>query len=376
MEWKKYMKIIADQNIPFVDDAFSSLGEVTTVAGTEITPSVVADADILLVRSVTHVNEQLLAGSKIEFVGTATIGRDHIDEAYLAAAGIGFSSAPGCNANSVAEYVITAMFKICAREGIDITDTTLAIVGVGNIGTALYEKASALGMRILLNDPLRTSDEDLLFEPLEEVLPQADFVSVHVPLTYDGRWATHRMINHRFLSLMKEGGHFINASRGRTIEEHDLIKHASRLGEFILDVWPEEPIVSDRLMDRALVATPHIAGYSYDGKVSGTAMIYRAASHFFQKAEAWQLEEAFEDIAIEPIEYHGSIVDVLTQAYDIDGDDTRFRKLADLWGDDRVGYFSRLRREYPRRYEWKHHTVVGVDNSEVAALLHALGFRL
>ncbi len=371
------MKIVADQNIPFVEEAFRMLGTVTTVAGSDIDSELVKSADILLVRSVTQVNEALLDGSSVKFVATATIGRDHIDEDWLEANNIGFSSAPASNAISVAEWVITVLYLIAEEQDTLLEGKTLAIIGVGNIGTVLYEKAKAIGLNVVLNDPPKANDNKA-FISLENALKDADYVSVHVPLTYEGEHPTAGMINDSFLSLMKDGAVFINAARGRTMVEDALMKHVDRFDAIALDVWPEEPVVSDELVSKARIASPHIAGYSFDGKCCGTGMIYRAATNFFFEPETWSENSVLDSVEVNSIEYtaKGGVSEVLLKAYDLLGDDARFRELCDLSANDRVARFTSLRKKYPRRYEFRHFTVRECHDSNSSKLLTNLGFTV
>lgn len=367
------MKIIADQNIPFVTDAFSSMGEVFLYSGTDITKEVVKDADILLVRSVTEVNEALLKNSKVKFVASATIGKDHIDEAYLAENCIGFSTAPGSNANSVAEYVLTAMAEICD----DLKGKSLAIVGVGTIGSLLYEKAKVLGMKTTLNDPPKEADYST-FLPLQDALKDADFVSLHVPLTYEGNWPTHGLVNDTFLSHMKDGATLINASRGKTLVEEALLAHSDRLAPYVLDVWPSEPSISNKLLECCKIATPHIAGYSFDGKCRGTELIYRAATSFFFQQEIWHKREVFETIEREVIDCNEfkTVEAVLKRAYDLLGDNDRLTTgLSDKKVKNKELYFKKLRKEYPQRLEYKHFTIENCEDGEMKKSLKHLNFH-
>lgn len=368
------MKIIADQNIPFAKEAFSSLGEVELCNGVDLSPEKIRNASILLVRSVTEVNKSLLDGSSIKFVASATIGRDHVDEEYLKEQAIGFTTAPGSNANSVVEYVLTAMASQC----VDLSQKSLAIVGVGNIGSLLYEKSTALGMKTFLNDPPKAHDFHS-FLPLKEALQTADFVSLHVPLNYSGKWPTHGLINDTFLGYMKDGAQLINASRGKTLVEEALLKHADRLAPYILDVWPDEPSISDALLEKCVIATPHIAGYSFDGKCRGTELIYQAVCSFFFKEEIWQKKEVFKTIERKVFDFSdlGSIEKVLTKAYDIYADTQSLKDgLYNRTNGERDMQFNLLRKEYPRRLEFKHFTITGCSDIRKKAMLKALGFHL
>lgn len=369
------MKIIADQNIPYVKVAFSSIGEVTTCSGADITPDLVKDASILLVRSVTQVNESLLAGSSVKFVASATIGRDHIDEEYLQKASIGFSTAPGSNANSVAEYVLSAMATISESP---LEGKTLAIVGVGNIGSLLYEKAKILGMKTTLNDPPKAS-EFKTFMPLRDALENADFVSLHVPLTYDGSWPTHGLVNENFLSYMKDGAVLINASRGKTLVEDALLQHADRLSPYVLDVWPKEPTISRTLLDCCAIATPHIAGYSFDGKCRGTELIYEAANSFFFKQPLWKKSDVYETITRPIIDCTSFTTpeEVISEAYVIGEDSDRLvSMLHDASVKNKDELFAQQRKEYPQRLEFKHYSVINCSDEQLQKKLKKLGFYI
>ncbi|MGM0444276.1 MAG: 4-phosphoerythronate dehydrogenase [Fibrobacterota bacterium] len=367
------MKIVADQNIPFVKEAFSTLGRVTTCAGEDITPDMVRDCGMLLVRSVTPVNEKLLQGSSVRFVATATIGTDHVDLDYLKQAGIGFCSAPGSNANSVAEYVLAALAELLPT----FENKTIAVIGVGNVGSRVYRKAISLGMRALLTDPPKAAGLHS-FVPLEESLSQADIVTVHVPLTYDGEHSTYGMINDSFLSLMKPGALLVNTSRGKTICEEPLVSHSPRLGGLVLDVWPREPEVSSELLGCTDIATPHIAGYSFDGKCTGTDMICAGASAFFFKKKEWDAQDVLDAMEVRTLSYSraGGVRGVLRQAYPLQEDDRLLRRINGLSGPGRTDRFRQLRREYRQRPEFPHCRVEGVDVPADAACLRQLGFQV
>jgi len=212
------MLIFADENIPFVRDAFRTFGEVVTFSGREITREKIKDGDILLVRSVTGVNRELLEGTKIKFVATATIGIDHIDTAYLKKNRIGFSSAHGSNANSVSEYVMTALLCLANRMGFQLSQKSLAVIGVGNVGSRVVEMAKGLGMGVLENDPpLARETHEVRFKKIEDVI-KSDIITFHVPLSYKGKDATFHMVDEKFLSQLKKGAILINTSRGAVVE--------------------------------------------------------------------------------------------------------------------------------------------------------------
>lgn len=267
------MKIVADPNIPFVREAFGAHGDVVLIPGRQITAGAVRDADALLVRSVTPVEEVLLAGSRIRFVATATIGTDHVDVRYLEVLGIGFASAAGSNANSVAEYVVAALLELARRGRYRLRDRSLGVIGVGNVGSKVVRYARALGMRVLQLDPPLG---------LHERAWEADIVTLHVPLLE----TTRHMLHHDNLT----GFTLINTSRGAVVDNKALLQaiDGNRIPAAALDVWEGEPQISAELLDVVEIGTPHIAGYSFDGKVAGTRMIYEAFCRHFKITPFWQ----------------------------------------------------------------------------------------
>ena len=359
---KKNMLCIADENIPFVREAFATFGEVRTFPGRELTASHLKNADILLVRSVTTVNEQLLSGTGVKFVASATIGIDHIDLSYLKYNNIGFACAPGSNADSVAEYLLAALSFFSKKDRKPFSEMTLGVIGVGNIGGRVFRNALALGMNTILCDPPKERSTNCsLYRPLKEVLAEADIVSLHVPLENKGDDATVQMVNRSFLEEMKSGAVLINTSRGGIVDETALLDMRKKLGGVVLDVWQREPEVNRELIEAATIATPHIAGYSYDGKIRGTVALYEAACAFFYRKTEWCVpESAFGekrgDVPVNTSET--AIADTILSTYDIKEDDASFRKIVAM--DDlqqRAGYFDQLRRDYPKRYEFTHYTL-------------------
>ena len=243
------MKIVADANIPYVAECFSSVGEVKVVGGRQITPDVVADADVLLVRSITPVGAELLPGSKVRLVATATIGFDHIDVDFLRRNNIGFASAPGSNANSAAEYVIAGLLEIAQRYDLDLADRSIGIIGVGNVGGKVARKCEALGMKVYLNDPpLQRQTGERKYLPLKE-LYDCDFITFHTPLTFEGVDKTYHLADEKFFKSLKERCVFVNASRGGVVDS-DALKAAIRAGRLravVLDVWANEPTIDTGL---------------------------------------------------------------------------------------------------------------------------------
>ncbi len=373
------MRIVADPNIPFVQEAFGPLGEVRLAPGREITAETVRDADALLVRSVTPVNAALLDGSPVKFVGTATIGTDHIDQAYLLAKGIGFASAQGSNANSVAEYVVAAMLEMAQRRKFRLRDKTLGVIGVGNVGSRVACYAEALGMRVLQNDPPRARAERLTdFVAIGRVLSEADIISLHVPLTKAGAYATHHLFAKDTLSALEDRlPILINTSRGAVIDNKALLKaiDGGKLGGAVLDVWENEPNISPELLEVVDLGTPHIAGYSFDGKVNGTQMIYRAVCEFFRVEPDWQPEL---DLPPEPSmqgrfnpddDDEAVLRGIIERVYDIVADDAALRA--------GIQQFDKLRAEYWKRREFFNISLVLQGATEqLRAKFAALGFKM
>ena len=377
------MKIVADANIPLLEEAFGPLGDVVALGADEITPDRVADADALLVRSVTRVDARLLDGSRVRFVATATIGLDHIDQDGLASRGIGFASAQGSNARSVAEYVLAALAVLAARRGVRMTEQVLGIVGVGNVGGRLARMAEGLGMTVLRNDPpLARRTGDPRYAPLD-ALAGADVVTFHVPLAREGPDATFHMINEPLLARLKRGVTVINTSRG-AVADTGALKAAigsGRLGPVVLDVWEHEPAIDAELLARVDLATPHVAGYSYDGKVNGTRMVLAALCRHFGLERDWDPAPRMPRPPCPHVALPaGLTVDeavrrAMLAAYDIEADDARLREMLRMPADGRGGYFTSLRRAYPVRREFPETTVeLPAPDPDVEAALRALGF--
>ncbi len=379
------MKIIADENIPCVEQAFASLGEVSLLPGRGMQPEQVRDADILLVRSVTAVDQRLLEGSSVRFVGSATIGFDHVDRAYLQQQGIGFATAPGCNAVSAAEYVVAALLVMAQRKDFDLKDKTVGIIGCGNVGSRVRSKLAVLGMRCVVNDPpLQAQGGHDDFVSLDEVL-QADVITVHVPYIRDGLYPTHHLIDALEMQKLQPDALFINTSRGAVTDNRALNNLLAERNDLsvVLDVWEGEPAINTELLERVDLGTPHIAGYSLDGKLRGTEMIYQAACEYFGQPGQWRAADNLpEGAVIEPGETEDvSVVVQLRTAvsgcYDICADDARLRDMLALPADEQPAYFDRLRKEYPVRREFSETRVIVNDASnECEQALRGLGFAV
>lgn len=376
------MKIVADVNIPFVVEAFGTLGEVEALPGREIGPERVRDADLLLVRSVTTVDAGLLEGSRVRFVGSATIGLDHVDQACLRARGIVLAYAPGSNANSVAEYVVAALV---ALGGERYVGRTLGIIGLGRIGILVREKALALGMAAPANDPPLERAGMVGLVSLEELLKRSDIVTCHVPLTREGPDATHHLLDASSLALVRPHVIVINTSRGAVVDNAALLQalRGNRIGGAVLDVWEGEPEPDPALIRAVTLGTPHIAGYSWDGKAAGTKMLYDAACAFLTRRSKWASPSPPGEASRRPVvvEAGRSLDEVLHElvpcSCDIRRDDAALRALAELSGPERGRAFDRLRGLYPKRLEFRHTSVVvPAGCSEVQEALRRVGFTV
>ncbi|OHB80283.1 MAG: hypothetical protein A2Z25_07020 [Planctomycetes bacterium RBG_16_55_9] len=380
------MKIVADANIPFVRECFSSIAEVTVVSGREITPWIVADAEVLLVRSITPVGVDLLAGSKVRFVATATIGFDHIDVDFLRRNKIGFASAPGSNANSAAEYVIAGLLEIGGRHNIELEGKAIGVIGVGNVGGRVARKCAALGMQVYLNDPpLQRQTGDPEYLPIEE-LYDCDFITVHTPLTFGGPDKTYHLVNEEFLGSLKEECIFVNASRGGVVDSGALKAaiRSGRLKAVILDVWENEPNIDTELLGIVDIGTPHIAGYSLDGKITGLMMIYRSTCEYFGLEPKFDAEDFLPTPAVPKVKLSSDVIDeqqalskAVREVYRIEQDDQNLRRVLGKPPEEIGRHFDNLRKNYPVRREFLNTSVICRDaSSPLAGKLKGIGFRV
>nr|WP_297400650.1 4-phosphoerythronate dehydrogenase PdxB [uncultured Marinobacter sp.] len=357
------MQIVADENIPLLDSFFSDIGNIRRVPGRTMTAADVQDADVLLVRSVTRVNRELLEGSRVRFVGTATIGTDHIDIGWLAQAGITFMAAPGCNASSVAEYLLSVLSLHAEHRGLDDwSRLSVGIVGVGNVGGELARKLDRLGFRVRLCDPPREEREESgeqAFVSLQEAMA-CDVVTLHTPLTpRDQRHGTFHMLGGQELAAMGAGQLLVNTGRGEVIDTQALQARLDQANapRVALDVWEQEPRINPDLLDKVWLGTPHIAGYSLEGKVQGTEMVYQALCRFLglparKKAGQFLPEPALSKLCFtSAADEQGAICTALRACYDPRTDDARLRLAMGGSADDRAAAFDRLRRDYPVRRE-------------------------
>jgi len=378
-------KIVVNKHTPSVVEAFSHLGKVVALETLAVTREAVRDADILVVRSETKVNEQLLEGSSVKFVGTVTIGTDHVDERYLASKGITFVSAPGSNSNSVKEYIASALCVWSRRTGAPLAGKTIGVVGVGNVGSKVARAARTLGLNVMLNDPpLSRITGDEKYRPLDELM-DADFITIHVPLTKSGDDATFHLFNEARIGKMKRGAVLINTSRGPVVETNALVDALSshHLSASILDVWEGEPVLNTELLSRVLIGTPHIAGYSLDGKLNACRMVYEAACRFLGVQPAWNIDTSMTSesarIAVPSgmSETNEIVRSAVKQAYDIELDDTLLKKTSSLDINEHGRYFMKLRAEYRIRREFPNRCVeLSSTQSDAVNILQGLGLRI
>ncbi|MFH0843805.1 MAG: 4-phosphoerythronate dehydrogenase PdxB [Bacteroidota bacterium] len=278
------MKIIADDKIPFLKGVLEPYAEIIYTPGRQISNKILKDADALLIRTRTKCTDSLLKGTKVRFIGTATIGFDHIDTQFCEKKGIFWTNAPGCNSFSVQQYITAALLKIASEFRLSLKGKTIGIVGVGNVGSKVEKFARTLGMDVLLNDPPRERKEGRdKFVDLGTILYKSDIVTLHVPLNVVGEDCTWHLFDEKSFKKMKKGTWFINTSRGEVMVTNALKKalDSGKLAGAVLDVWENEPDIDIELMGKTFLATPHIAGYSTDGKANGTSVVVNALSEFF-----------------------------------------------------------------------------------------------
>lgn len=342
----KRLKIVADKAIPFLEGVFDPYADMKYLPGDKIGPEDVKDADVLMVRTRTKCNAALLEGSKVKFIATATIGTDHIDFPYCDSKGIVVRNAPGCNAGGVMEYVFSALYGLASRRSISLQGDTIGIIGVGHVGSLIERMGRALGFKILKCDPPRAEAEGSFgFCDLEYLLQNSQIVTLHVPLDE----TTRGMANSEFFSLMQPGAFFINAARGEVVCDDALKAAIPKLGPVIIDTWNHEPDIDLDLMDKVAIATPHIAGYSYQGKQNGTAAAVRAVAHYFGITELYEFFPKTDLPENEAVKLdlkdlnQGEIASVLQYNYPIFTDDFMLRLNPEN--------FDKLRSEYNYRRE-------------------------
>jgi erythronate-4-phosphate dehydrogenase len=372
------MHIVADENIPLLDEFFAAFGSIRRLPGRGISAADVRDADLLLVRSVTQVNRALLEGSRVRFVGTCTIGTDHLDLDYFAEAGIAWSSAPGCNARGVVDYVLGSVLTLAEREGVDPAARVYGVVGAGQVGGRLVSLLQGLGWQVRVCDPPRQAAEGGDYVSLEQIIDECDVISLHTPLDA----STRHLFDATRLATLKPGTWLINASRGAVVDNAALRTLLPQRPDLkaVLDVWEGEPQVDVELAGLCQLATPHIAGYSLDGKLRGTAQIYQACCRVLGVAEQVSLAELLPAPWLRELSIDGNadpawaLASLCRAVYDPRRDDADFRRSLVGDAETRRAAFDRLRKHYPMRRETDGLRVrIQGDAPQLAALVRALG---
>lgn len=368
------MRIVADDHIHYVRDYFEPVGELVLLPGREITAAAVSEADVLLVRSITHVNEKLLAHSRVKFVGSVTTGTDHLDLPWLKARGINVFTAAGFNAPPVADYVVGVVAAMQARYGFSVAQKNAVVIGVGRVGRLAAERLALLGFSVTLCDPLRAAAEPEFPGVSLEAIQGMDLVSVHVPLTYEGDYPTFQFLNDAFFERQNNGCVFINASRGAVVDAEVLLRAANTM-HLCLDVFPHEPLVSHALLTAATMTTPHIAGYSVQSKLRGIELIYREmlALNLVPKVSApVTMPEQMLSFAGE----HHTWADVVLGVFNPVIMTTLMREQC-LSSDHPAKTFDQLRNEFTYRHEFTHTQLAGVHLSEGdLAVVRGLGMKI
>lgn len=372
------MKVVADNKIPFLKGVLEPFAMVEYYPGNEITADIVKDADALIVRTRTKCDASLLEGSSVKFIATATIGIDHIDTAFCELKGIKWTNAPGCNSGSVMQYIASALIHLSQKYNFSFSEKTIGIVGVGNIGSKVARLSSILGLKVLLNDPPRERKEAKgKFVSLEEIQERANVISFHLPLNLTGIDKTFHLFNNEFINKLIPGTIVINSSRGEVVSSDVLKKGliSKKVQAAVLDVWENEPDIDEELLGLVDLATPHIAGYSADGKANGTSMIVQALSNFFKlNLNNWFPDNipaaANEDFVIDCKELTTEeiIKKLIVSTYDIIQDDQLLRNSPKTFEEQRGNY--PLRREF---HAFKPKLVN--SNKNIRGIINLLGFR-
>jgi erythronate-4-phosphate dehydrogenase len=378
------VKILADQNIPSVADAFRDLGDVVLMPGRDISAKHLRDCQCLITRTVTRVDQALLEDSEVEFVGTATIGTDHLDLGYLHKANIGYSNAAGCNAEGAAEYVVSGLFELSRQKNFNPLQRKAGIVGFGNVGSRLHAKLDALGIDCLVCDPplQQSGTSEQSFVSLDTILTECNFISLHVPLARKGDHPTYHLLDAARLRELTEGCILINAARGEVVDNVALLELLQQRDDLsvYLDTWENEPLVSRELLQRVDLATPHIAGYSVEGRLRGTQMVLDAACDHFKHKASWHMSRELPPLReIDCGEFRTGVgfwQDLFRAHCAIRRDHDDFIGGSSLADDAFATHFDGLRRIFPDRLEYSRFSL-NIDRSrQPAEQLLRLGFQL
>lgn len=378
------MHIVADENIPLLEEFFGDIGAITRLPGRTLSRADLEAADILLVRSITRVDRSLLEGTPVKFVGTATIGTDHVDTQWLADQGIAFAAAPGCNADAVVEYVISCLVLLGERSGASWTRPSVGIVGCGNVGGRLRNRLERLGFQVSACDPPLEAEGQPGFVSLDEALA-CDVISLHTPLTREGPYPSYHLLDSERLAGLKGHQLLINSGRGAVVDNQALLARleAEDAPLAILDVWEDEPLFSAALLERVWLGTPHIAGYSLEGKINGTGMVYQALCRHLGLPTRKQAGQFMPDPPLSKLTFTGEAereqaAGLSVKAiYDLRIDDFKLRQTLGLADGERAEAFDRLRKTYRVRREFSSVKIhLKGAAHELQHSFKALGFKL
>ena len=378
-----HLHLVIDDAVPFAQEIFGHLGHIDLIPGRDIQNQHLSHADALIIRSRTQVDAELIANSPVKFIGSTVVGLDHVDQPLLAEQGIHFYSAQGCNANSVAEFILKAMLEMAQKYQFTLKDKTLGVIGVGNVGSRLVEKARIIGMNVIINDPPRARSESthfvtatqeaIAFSSLDECM-QADMISVHTPLNKDGDFPTLDLINAERVLALQPHQILINAARGGIVNE-EAWKQSQPLAK-VIDCWCNEPNIDLDLLAQADIATPHIAGHSFEAKLNGSVMVYQQLCQFFNIEPHYDWQSALPKVAAPlhlnlHLEEQAALLDLLRQTHDI------YRDMAPLTAENFNNSYKKFeyyRRNYPIHHEFSCHQYVANAPSNIDNLLIKLGF--
>lgn len=367
------MKIIADKNIPYLKGIAEHFGEVTYLDGAAFARHTIKDADTLIVRTVTHFGEEILKDTNVKLICSATIGYDHIDTAYCDSHDIAWTNAPGCNSGSVQQYIISSLIAIAQKKGFDLKDKVIGIVGVGNVGKKVAKACEILGMKVLLNDPPRQKVEVGDFVDLQTIKNNADIITFHTPLTKEGEYKTYHLADESFFLSLKKKPLIINSARGGIIDTQ-AIKEALKkdlISGAVIDCWENEPQIDLEYLSMANIATPHIAGYSADGKANATRMSLNSIAEYYN-LDKNPISLVKEPNPVNPVIdmdafKNNRIYEAILATYNPKDDFSRLASYPET--------FKQLRNEYPLRREYFAYQVKNATREE-AVILSQLGFQI
>lgn len=373
------MKIVIDDKIPYIQGALEAFATVKYIGGGVISNADLKDADALITRTRTKCNKALLEGTQVKYIATATIGFDHIDTAYCKEAGIQWTNAPGCNSGSVLQYIASVFAWLILEKQQDFSKLTVGVVGAGNVGGKVVRLCQTLGIKVLVNDPPRALAEGAEnFVSFEEILTQADIITCHVPLNRSGDYSTYHLLNETSLSKLKRKPLIINSSRGEVVETNAIYAAllSGQVSNLVLDVWENEPNIHPQLLEKTVIATPHIAGYSADGKANGSSMSVQAISRFFNlEAKDWKPNDvpapAVNKLMLDcgGLSLFETFAYIIRFTYDVKSDSDRLKA--------EPNKFEKFRGNYPVRREFPEFTIeLSNCTDELAVMIQKLGFNV